>query len=243
MRTILLLLFFSFFLSSSAQDILTLEAKLDGYVYPFCQKTLSLCGLGKEMFFPTSIKAENNCVKAKIYNGDYSLYADVDAQIDIDSNYTVQSVSAISSLTANGKVMFIVCMQNEEKKWGDDGFTRMCLCNDKGEIIYDFGYTDGTYSYILSLFGINGTYKFVVYESTASSKTITYVYRVNSNLISSINIAEACYSKTQSPTKIYDTAGNLVGIQDTPMNIRSSRLPKGTYIYNSRDSNGKIIIK
>lgn len=243
MRTILLLLFFSFFLPSSAQDFLTLEAKLDGNVYPFCQKTLSLCGLGKDMFFPTSIKAENNHIKAKIYNGDYSLYADIDTQIEIDSNYTLQSVNVISSLTTNGKVMFIVDMQNNEKGWGDDGHSRMCLYNEKGNMIYDFGQTDGSYSCVLGLFGINDTYKFIVYEISASSKTTTYVYRVNSNLISSINVAETCYNKAQIPTKIYDTTGKLVGIQDAPMNIKRPKLPKGVYIYNSSDSNGKFIIK
>ncbi len=50
-------------------------------------------------------------------------------------------------------------------------------------------------------------------------------------------------NKAQLPTKIYDTTGKLVGIQDAPMNIKRPKLPKGVYIYNSGDSNGKFIIK
>lgn len=243
MRNILLvILVFVASIRIQAREIFTLEATLDGYVYPSCQHTISLFGLGKNMFFPQIITPEGNTIKAQIYNEDYSLYADVDVALSQDDGFALQSVFIISSLIPSSNYLIVAIECDTSKKWGDDAYSRMRLYNDQGQRIFDFGETDGTFMPILVLFYMNDSYKLAVAELKATSHYVTRVYKVDSDLVSDVKYTSAAHAT--DPIGVYSIDGQLVGTQaNQPGHISTFHLPRGICVLRSAGKSEKILVK
>ena len=224
-----------------ADNVLTLEATLDGYVYPFSQKSVLLSGLGHEVYFPniSAFNAAECMVKGTAYNADYSVYAKIDTRLEIPESYQMQSAAIISSPWEKNHLAVLVNVTMVNSIWGDDNYCDLLLFDDKGNLLFDFGSTSGTFMPIQALFWMNGSYKFVVIESLANSEHKTRIYKVNNNILSDIKATQL--SSTQAPIGLYNMEGKLVDSQFSSTSI--SKLPKGVYIYNTEKSSSKILVK
>ena len=224
-----------------ADKVLTLEATLDGYVYPFSQKSVLLSGLGNDVYFPEipTIDAIQCTVMGTAYNADYSVFAQIDTRLEIPENYKVQSASIISSPWKKNHLAVLVNATMIDSSWGDDNYCDLLLFDDKGDLLFDFGRTSGSFMPIQALFWMNGSYKFVVIESLANSEHRTRIYNVNNNILSDIKATQL--SSTQVPIGLYNIEGKLVDSQFS--STSTSKLPKGVYIYNTEKSSSKIMVK